>query len=199
VSIDVNNYSFEEWLRFVFDHPVEEPPWFFSTEWEGQPENILRYVIELFKNPSVLLERYSVEQIEQGFWFVLGAFGEVSDWVWDECIAWKLRQETILRMVTVFENLFTKVRFDTICYMWWDLLRNFGDNPDQRTSDAMLEALATILHLNNTDCQKSALHGLNHLKHSRKKDVIQSFLDSHPNLDEEWKTFVMDAMEGRLV
>ena len=199
MSVDLNNYSFEEWLGFVFDHPVEEPPWFFSTEWEGRPEIVLKYVIELFKNPGILLDRYSVEQIEQGFWFLLGAFGEVSNWIWDNRISWKLREETIRQMVTVFENLFTKVRFDQICYMWWDLLRNFDDNPDPKASEAILDALATILHFDKTECQMSALHGLNHLKHPRRKEVIQSFLDSHPNLDEEWKTFALDAMEGRLL
>lgn len=33
-AMDSSALTFEEWVRFVFDHPVAEPQWYWDAEWE---------------------------------------------------------------------------------------------------------------------------------------------------------------------
>ena len=84
MSIDLNKYSFDEWVKFVFDHPVSEPEWYWEQawKWEGSPNLLVKYATALFSNAGCLLQEYSPEQIEQGFWFLLGGAGKLDFWVW---------------------------------------------------------------------------------------------------------------------
>jgi hypothetical protein len=198
--IDLNKYSFGQWVKFVFDHPVSDPEWYWNEEWEGDHNLVLEYSIRLFRNPGFLLEDYSPEQIEQGFWFLMGPAGEMYRWIWDEEIDWLLRRECIISMVDVFEKLFAQNPLNNEnCYMWWDHLRNFEDNPDLKVREVMLEALSRVLKIESHECQISALHGLGHLEHERKREVIEEYLDSHPGIDAGTKEYALAAIEGRVL
>lgn len=199
--IDLDNYPFNEWIKFVFDHPVSQPEWYFSEdlEWSGKPELILKNAIQLFKDPTFLISRYSPEQVEQGLWFLLGPEGKLCDWLWDPTVSWILRQECILTMVSVFERLFTNNPFGQICYMWWDLLRSFDENPDRRVLNAMFKALCKILKIESRECQMSALHGLGHLPLRKKEQVIEDFLDKHPDIDTKMKSHALAAIQGKML
>lgn len=201
MCINLNEYSFSEWVKFVFDHSVSEPAWYWDDEWdwEDDPKLLLEYSIKLFRDPEFLLDEYSPEQIEQGFWFLLGSAGKLERWIWDKDIDWLLRRKCIKSMVNVFDRLFMKNPLVESCYMWWDLLRDFSDDPDPRVEEAMLEALSQILNMHSFDCQISALHGLGHLKHEGKRNVIEGYLDSHPNLDAKTKEYALAAIEGRVL
>jgi hypothetical protein len=202
MSINLNKYSFNQWLKFVFDHPVSDPEWYWKEEWEweGDPNLVLEYSIKLFRNPSFLLDEYSPEQIEQGFWFLMGPTGEVYRWIWNEDIDWLLRRECIISMVDVFEQLFAKNPLNNEnCYMWWDHLRTIEDNPDPKVREAMFEALSHILKMESHECQVSALHGLGHLEHEGKRALIEGYLASHPGIDAGIKEYALAAIEGRVL
>jgi hypothetical protein len=83
--------------------------------------------------------------------------------------------------------------------MWWDLLRNFDDERDAKVKDAMLAALSRILQLDSPHCHLSALHGLGHLEHDGKREIIERFLETNPRLDEEMKAYAAAAIESRVL
>jgi hypothetical protein len=145
-----------------------------------------------------LLEKFSPEQINQGFWFILGEIELLQGCLWNRKIDWKLREDCIMSMVGVFEQMFIQNPIEDACYMWWDLLRDFSDDQDPKTKEAMLVALSQILKLDSIDCQVSALHGLGHLEHSGKRKVIEQFLAT-PNLDDEMRNYATAAIEGKVL
>ncbi len=70
--------TFEQWLEFVFNNPVREPEWYwdedFDSLWEALelPDTlIVQYMTRLFEEPDAL-RPYSLDQIEQGLWFLIG-------------------------------------------------------------------------------------------------------------------------------
>jgi hypothetical protein len=200
--VDPTERSFDEWLEFVFNHPVTDPEWYrlgeFDLGWAGDPNRFLAFVTQLFQDPDVLLDKYSAEQIDQGFGYLLGLEG-LERWIWEKAIDSTLRTECVMSMVNVFERLFKNASYSDACYMWWDHLRYFGKNPDPKVKEAMLKALSQILEIDSQNCQISALHGLGHIKHSEKSKVIEEFLNSHPELDEKTKSYAKAAMKGRVL
>jgi|SRR5882672_5371160 len=200
MSINVDNYPFDEWVRFVFDHPVSEPEWYWDDawNWEGDPRVWLKNATALFSSPEFLVQDYSPEQLEQGFWFLLGPAGKLDRWVWAEEIDWSIRADCISAMVNVFEQLFVKNPLGETCYMWWDLLGESRDEGDTPVRDAMLESLRRVLAIESLDCQVSALHGLGHLTHGGKKKVIEEFLNVRSNLDEKTEQYARAVIEGRV-
>ena len=53
-------------------------------------------------------------------------------------------------------------------------------NNARKISESTFRTLAEILKINSENCQKGALHGLNHLKHPKTKNVIQKYLKTNP-------------------
>jgi len=104
-----------------------------------------------------------------------------------------------MAMADVFRRLFATHPIQSVCYMWRDLLRTFDDNPDPKIEENMLHALCEILVLESRDCQRAALHGLGHLSHTGKRDVIEKYLVAHPELDDETKTYALAAIEGTVM
>jgi hypothetical protein len=70
--------TFEQWAQTAFDHPFAEPEWYwdqgFESLWEalGLTDALtVRYLTRVFLEPE-LLKRYSLEQVAQGIWFLIG-------------------------------------------------------------------------------------------------------------------------------
>src|SRR5262245_56236989 len=63
--------TFEQWLAWVFDHPVAKPEWHW-TDRTPHPTRIqaLSYMITLFEAPEAPLQAYSDAQLNQGLWFL---------------------------------------------------------------------------------------------------------------------------------
>jgi hypothetical protein len=198
-----DEFSFDEWIDFVFNHePAEEvsKAWYWDDDlnFDEGKERFVKNCIELFKNPDFLLEKFTVEQLDQGFFgFILGAVNEMNWWVWDKNEPAELRQEFIMSSINVFEKLFTKNPLIHACFMWWDCLRNFQDDGDSKTAEWMFEALSQILKIDSLSCQISALHGLGHLEHEGKKRLIEDFLANNPDFPE--KRYALLAIEGKVL
>ena len=80
--------------------------------------------------------------------------------------------------------------------MWWDCLRGFDEDIDIKVYDWMFEALSEILKIDTFDCQMSALHGLGHIEHPEKKNLIETFLRQHPEFEE--KEYALAAIKGEV-
>lgn len=96
MAYDLSNASFEEFLDFLFDHPVAaqhreeswwkeigkdvsyDPAWFDnlgrhpSARVRHDPNLTAEFYIRLFEDPRILLDRYSRSQIAQGFALIRG-------------------------------------------------------------------------------------------------------------------------------
>jgi hypothetical protein len=196
--IDTRAYGYDEWLRFAFDHPVAKESWYYSEamHFECDPDTVLKYYARLFRD-SKPLASYDDAHLEQGFWFIVGS--QLGEWLWDDKIAAELRLDCIAAMPTVFRELFASRPLDQACYMWWDLLRHFEDAGDPRIVNAMVVALEEILALPSRHCQVSALHGLGHLKHSRKSAIIERFVRLNPSLDPDLRRYAEAAIGGTVL
>ena len=195
---DLDDYSFEEWTRFVFDYPALPGEWLrASIDWKGDATKLLTYVTTLFGSASSELRKYSKAQIQQGLWWLLGPEGGLREWIWDRNIPFEMRKECIESMISVFRDVFSKDDYGDICYMWWDLIRNFG-TPEKDTEQVIFNALAQILNFETRDVQLSALHGLGHLELPGKRKAIEDYLMKRPNLDEELKAYAVTAIEGNV-
>ncbi|HEX8474005.1 MAG TPA: hypothetical protein VF666_08230 [Pyrinomonadaceae bacterium] len=212
MAIDITELTFEEWVEFIFNHPVTKPAWHWSDEWEYYASDgvkLVRYLIRLFREPSFLFERYSREQLEQAFWFVptLLCFVSFRGLLWQKNLPWKLRRELIVSIGDLFERFFAVDALETSCFMWWDVLaygyHMTGGKPEDkngaRVQQAMFETLKRILYLDSRDCRMSALHGLGHLKHPELEKTIDEFLAAHTDLDEELKKYALQCRMGEIM
>lgn len=199
---DFNNLSFENWLDFVFDAKwsADSDETDDATIWnlDADPEVFVKNCIELFENPAFLPDRFTPEQLEGGFFsFILSPHWMLDWWIWKKDNPVNLRRRFIFSSVNVFKQVFTKISLKHSCFMWWDCLRSFDKNKDLRVADWMFEALSQILKIDSIDCQMSALHGLGHIEHSGKKDLIEKFLRENPDFAEE--EYALAAIEGNVL
>jgi hypothetical protein len=133
--------TFEQWLEFVFNNPVHKREWYwdedFDSRWgalELTDALIVQYMTRLFLEPGVL-RSYSLDQVEQGLWFLLGESspGCSSKTLLRHEAALPDRVACIHGMSSFFRNFILAVtpsHFDpkapTIgvtgaAYMWWDI------------------------------------------------------------------------------
>lgn len=200
-NLSFDNRSFDEGVDFIFNYLSNEK---LQDKWYAEEGITKRFgnifagnCIKLFNNPEFLLDKYSFEQINEGFVFILGPRVLIRMWLWNKNNHPELRREFITSMVNVFEKVFAKNPLKNSCFMWWDYLRGFNDDKDLRVMDWMFEALSQILKINSLECQLSALHGLGHIEHDGKKNLIERFLEDNPYFQD--KKYALDAIEGNVV
>ncbi len=202
IAQNFDQLSFDNWLDFVFDErwaeKQDDAEYIDISDLNANIEVFAANCIKLFKKPAVLLDKYNSKQLDSGFFsFILSSRMELNWWIWDENNSVDLRREFICSMLNVFKEVFTKNPLKYSCFMWWDSLRNFDDNKDEKTIGWMFETLSQILEIDSVDCQLSALHGLGHLEHSGKKNLIENFLRKHPNFID--KDYALAAIEGKVL
>jgi hypothetical protein len=135
--------TFEQWLEFVFNNPVREREWYwdedFDSRWEGLDLTdtlIVQYMAQLFLEPEVL-KPYSLDQVEQGLWFLIGdsSPGHSSQALLRRKAALPKRVACIHAMAGFFRNFVLTVTpcdFDPnessaadavkgAAFMWWDI------------------------------------------------------------------------------
>jgi len=217
VAINLNKYSFSEWVSFIFDHPVaknEEKAWYWRDEWEPEASDslMLEYSVRLFRNPTFLLEAYSPEQLEQGFWFLQKPFGFLDNGLRGTDVERQLRKECIISMGDLFERLFVVNPLDDLaCYMWWDSFISgyfetsntswhplIVDDNHAQIQQTIFETLCRILKFESRECQKSALHGLGHLNHPLTEKTIEAYLNEHPMMDVDLKEYAISCINGEM-
>lgn len=180
--------------------------WYWAEDLEVvvDPALQLKYLTCLATEPDFLISQFGTAQLEQGFWFVFGPAGApyFTSLLWRAGVPWSIREACILSMVTLFERLFSREPLPTASFMWWDLVVESDVYADgdvveyERGRAAILKALQLILDLESPDCQRAALHGLNHLHDQEGTRTIQRFLESHPNLDGDLRAYAETCLLG---
>ena len=216
--------TFEEWLRFSFDHPAAPSQggeeWYWRPEFEGEllawaadRASFVRHVTRLLREPSCLAA-FSREQVAQGLWFLLGPSPASWDEVpYDSELDLDARRELVRSVPAFFERWFAPQlenaapasasdsgdALATVCFMWWDLWRPFGEGSPSADHAAMdreiLAALRTIASGSTVACVENALHGLNHL-HERMPDEVEQCIDELLDRSSEWPAALREYAAG---
>ncbi len=216
-----NAATFDEWLKWVFDHPVAsegEKEWWWDEpdadeggRWLDRPPiPALTFVTKLFENPLKYLSGYSDAQIDQGLWFIVStANSKHFEWVVDGRVDLRLRKRCIRSIENLSRELFAPrcsdevingtQPLDSICYMIWDLAIH-DSVLDPEIGREAFKTLARIIEIPSIACQQSALHGLGHLVHDTHLgcDVIQKYLHAHPNLRSDIREYAEQALQGKV-
>ncbi|MBA3857498.1 MAG: hypothetical protein C0507_11375 [Cyanobacteria bacterium PR.3.49] len=186
---DLRRSSYDEFLDFVFDHPVEKESWYSGSKVEVVFDAVhnAELLTELFCNARPLLDKYSREQLEQGFWTLQSGrlIGLVEYVMHDLSVPFEKRAECIRSMFYLYRDLFAVDDLETSTNMWWDSISgtyNIGrrthttSEDDRKIQDVMFETLTKILYLESEECQGAALHGLGHLRHPNTEKVIRDWI-----------------------
>jgi len=218
IAVDLRNVSYGEWLAFVFDHePLPDGAdigraWYNANvlEIEAGPARQVSYLTRVFESPEVLAGRYTTNQIEQGFWFMLGATSgqeAFRDALWDAAVPWAEREACIRAVPTLYERLFPRDEDNEgIPFMLWDLLADdYGhklrnpaaDEEDRRVQGAMLEAMRQMLLSSDSPiAQRAGLHGLFHLAHPMGHALIRTYLESRWGISASLRTYAEQVVRG---
>jgi hypothetical protein len=210
---DLRGVSYDEWLAFVFDHPVPpvgEKEWYFQADLEIEADagRQVAFLARLFLEPNVVAGRYTPGQIEQGLWFLFGWGGRewFRDALWDPSVPWKARRGCIDALPELYARLFRGCPLDTIPFMLPDLLADeygFGfrhpdtDKEDRRVQRALFAAFRRMLDSRHPGTQEAALHGLHHLTHPVGKEAIRTWLDSQSRLSRGVRRYAENVLVGR--
>lgn len=209
--------DFEGWIPFVFDRPVKNPAWHFDVHFhdpidEGHPARVVSWLTQLFENADTLLTPYSLEQVNQGLWYL--AYNACSSYMFaleNDAVAWADRQHAFEAMYTLFANYFAKQcapvlsdvdesgakPINMVCYMWWDIIPLLPRT--QPMADTMLDVAQRMLSIPHDACRESALHGLGHWHHlhpHRVEALIDTFLKSNTYLRPELVAYARQARAG---
>ena len=217
---DLRNISLEQFQEFIFNHPAsniisEDDVWYLDFNiWIDYDELYVKdLLIKLFTHSHKLIEQYSLEQLDQGMWAIMGpnlnpsAYNLI--WGFDCTLRLKDKIELIESMYFLFEKLFSQSALDTSCNMWWDsfaynycvdgLTDTKNTISDKVIQDAMFKTLSKILSLESKDCQLAALHGLGHLRHPKTKKLINEYLNSNSSLNDEEIAYAKACILGDIM
>jgi hypothetical protein len=209
--------SFEDWLRHIFDHPVNDPPWYFDPDADYSaidPGRLIGYTRKLFDRGGELLAPYNDAQANQGLWHLVNEGGPLCA-LGNEDVPLASRVSCIQSMTILFEQYFVPRctphlshldeagagPLNGVCYMWWDIFPLCGQ-PEVATrreiDSTCLSVMEKTLQLPSIACQESALHGLSHwglAYESRCESTISAFLREHVDLRPNLRKYAILAAE----
>jgi hypothetical protein len=232
--LDLSSKTFEEFVEFFFARavvPDEEQFDYFLREPSGQqydeaesssPEVVVRYMTKLFSEFGRIAPEYSLAQLDQGVWGILGGNLRLYERLWDTSVPLPQRLQCIRSTFRVYSDFVSARNEDvknTGFFMWWDfILHGFWAEQwalDRRTErgdvskldtesrlllDVMFETLKRILDLPDWKSQECALHGLGHLRHPDVPKTVQEFIDRHRNeLTEHRLRWLEDCRDGTVL
>jgi len=214
-NLDLSSKSFDEFVEFFFDRkvvPDEEQFHYFSTDLEGReydeavpssPSVLVGHMNKLFLEFGRIAPKYSLAQIDQGIWGILGENLRLYEFLFDASVSLPNRLECIRSMYSVYSDFVAKSEAEpepdlSGFYMWWDLiLHGFWIPPRPRIAgtykgdpsrldeesrvllDAMFDTLKRMLDIPHTETQRCALHGLGHLQHPGVHDAVQRYIENN--------------------
>jgi len=191
IDQDPSHFDDESFMRFFFDRPVclhdsDGELLEAQDKDQGDPDRVslLDKVSALFEQFGNVGRRYSQEQIEQGLWHLIGNPILLGVILCSKDVPLEARQKTIRAMIYPFSQYCAVVgeAFQGAAFfMWWDQLLgrpDEGENAD--IEPAIFEVIEQTLKLDSRPCQFAALHGLNHLRPSRRaSQIVSQYLAEH--------------------
>lgn len=211
---ETRTHAFEGWVKYVFDHPVTKPEWYWGDNEEGDDEwwtlgtiTIAMYLAELFEAPVFLLEKYTPEQIGQGLhyvftWHISGYFHDASA----SSVPDELQQRWIQAVYILYRDLLQAICSNEYLpnpspgSVDWICTRILAQLParTKRQEVFSLDVLQRVLMLDSPMCQSGALWGLAHLPDSlgRVGNIVAEYLEARSNLDPRLRKIAEDVRVG---
>jgi hypothetical protein len=214
-NLDLSSITFEQFLEFFFARdilPDDQQFDCFRRDSKGQPFDdvipsfpgiVVEHMTRVFSDFGSIATRYSLRQVNQGIWGILGEGLRLHELLWDSSVPLSKRVQCIRSMYSVYSDFVAKSNVEVMenCFwMWWDFILygfwfqqklferhvKMGDfsKLDGESSfllDVIFETLKRILDLPDSRSQESALHGFGHLHHPAVKETVQEFINSHRN------------------
>jgi hypothetical protein len=233
-TLDLSSKSFEEFLAFFFARdvvPDGEQFDYFLGEPSGErydqavsssPDVVVAHMTKLFSEFGRIADLYSLAQLNQGIWGMLGENLRLYELLWDSSVPLEQRVQCIRSMYSVYSDFVSKSKVELMenCFdMWWDLIlygfwfqrklfeqgTKMGDvskldAESRRVLDIMFETLKHILDLPDARTQGYALHGLGHLRHPAVRETVQQFINTHrADLTEEGLRWAEQCRDGTVM
>jgi hypothetical protein len=169
------------------------------------PALFLRRLCTLMKEADLLLSRYSIPQIKQGFWCFITAF-ELPDLLEERSLDFSLRAQAISAVEGLYQRLFRRPGFEKIAFMYWDPLcypffaaeKVPMDEDHLRVQEAMFQTLKRLLNAKERISFLAAAHGLGHLRHPRGPEAIRDALASRGDLLEGDDAYAQSCIRGEM-
>lgn len=206
ICVDITQYSFEEFVGFLFDRdvPVEaETPtaeervrrWYYCTKPIFDVSRLSSQYVRLFIDSARLLGMFSKPQLAHGFSAIVsGCSFSVKKLIWNADLAFERRAGVVRSMFYLFRDFFSIEPLGYRANMWWDGFcycwemgqrqRSRGGE-DSAMQDVMFATMSEILSIDSDECRFAALHGLHHLHHPATLELIQRYKSTIPSL-ERW-------------
>ena len=203
-NFDLSKLTFEEFERFFFDRPIirQSKGKYFDTVFcpemfsfaSSRPEVTVASLERMFKEFERIGGQYTLKQINQGIWALLGPTIEIQEHLWNATISLADRVLCLRSMLVPYRDFVCghPVKEMENCFdMWWDMVASSfwmpmkkkdpkSLNEDQRVLlDGMFATLCDILQLPDLRCRAYALHGLGHLHHPGVRGVVQKYIDKN--------------------
>jgi hypothetical protein len=140
-KLDLAQFTYEELITFFFDRLAPE-----ATEHTGsftaegaecawsRPETAVSFLTRMCRNFAEISRKYSLGQVNQAIWMVIGADFDLIDHLWDNTVPLNDRLECIRSIYVVYSDFVSKSDVEIMenCfYMWWDLMADsFWRQPD---------------------------------------------------------------------
>jgi hypothetical protein len=118
---DLTSLSYEEWERYVFERAHIND---FDVCYT-HPERLVEYMTRMCRDFRSIGERYTLEQINEGIWFLLGAAVEFGECLLLTEIPLQKRLECIRAMYHPFADFLAghpAECMENCFYMWWDFI-----------------------------------------------------------------------------
>ena len=215
--------TFEDWVRYIFDHPVTKPEWHWGENvdpWLGilSSERIVEYLTKFFSSPTTYLNSFSDAQLNQGLDYLVNAScGDYFRELYDSSVAWTKRRDGIQAISKLYTDIFARrctqhlshldekgtSPLNRICYMWWDIVPYppvfWKKDTEEEVVTECLAVMHHALSLDSIACQESGLHGLGHFSRYRPQEVceiVDGFLRDRSSIRAELRAYAECARGG---
>jgi hypothetical protein len=216
------NPRYQEWLKYVFDHEVKDPQWYFydddAAKFEASPIEIAELIGQTFLRAGKDLTEYTDAKVDQGIWYLVGSSG--SNFMFalaSSEVPLTKRLEAIGNVFYLYSDCFAKRCAETLghlseegsdlnssCYMFWDICRftNLDDMLESKeTQDAVLNVLEKTLTIEHRACREGAFHGFGEIADAcpeKVREIIDGFLSKN-KLDDKLLAYALNAREGNVL
>lgn len=217
---ELQNVIFDQWLDFVFNHPVTKPAWYWADDaddWAGGAAETIQHLTRTFLDSGSVLQKFSDAQLNQGFWYLISvSCSDIACSITNESVSNRARIDCIKAIVNLFRDCFAlrcsnhlshldesgANPLNSICYMWWDLFPVFG-KPEEpvwaKFDTTVLDVMEAILEIESEACRESALHGLGEW-HCYYPDQVHTTVDKfiwkHRKIRTALRNYAYAAMHG---
>jgi hypothetical protein len=216
-DVDISLLPYHQWLNFLFNHPVPERSldgndWYWEYDYEvSSPSQLVDHVTKLCKEFAAVSKIYTLAQLNQGIWFIVGPCIDFGQYLRDTTATLEARRSCVGAMYNVYADFVSKSEveeMETCFWMWWDiLLEGFymyetkpKDEDTREIESKILETLSSILQLDDMRTQYYALHGLGHLKHPNARTVVARYIEMHGSeWDSEGRKWLETCRDGTVM